>query len=50
MSKQIDVNELVNGLLDQVAQQAKEIAMLRVHLAIATKDDAEEGVAEDGND
>lgn len=30
---QIDVNQVVNSLLEQIGQQAKEIAMLKVQLA-----------------
>lgn len=33
----VDVNDLVNGLLDQVASQAREVALLRVQLALATR-------------
>lgn len=41
MSKQADANDLVNGLLETVAQQAKEIALLRVQLSVALTDDEE---------
>jgi hypothetical protein len=42
MSKQVDANDLVNGLLETVAQQAKEIALLRVQLSFALADEAPE--------
>lgn len=35
MSSQLDINDVVNGLLDQIAQQARQIAMLNVQLQIA---------------
>lgn len=46
MSEQIEVNDLVNGLLDQIANQAKEIAMLRVQLAVALKPQESAGDAD----
>lgn len=42
MSNELNVNELLNGLLDQISQQAREIALLRVQLALATREVAEE--------
>lgn len=46
MSDQIDVQDIVNGLLNQVGEQAKEIALLRIQLQIAVaKAPVEEGEA-----
>lgn len=50
MNDQLDVNDLVNGLLEQVAQQAKEIAVLRAHLMAYQKPKAAGGEEEDGNE
>ncbi len=49
MSKQIDANELINGLIDQIGEQAKEIALLKVQLSIHLKsEESEGGELEDG--
>lgn len=38
----IDVQDIVNGLLGQLGEQAKEIALLRIQLQIANKPPVEE--------
>lgn len=42
----IDANDIVNSLLGEIAEQAKQIALLRAHLASALKEPEEtpEGV------
>lgn len=35
MNSQLDANDLVNALLEQIGSQAKEIAILKAHLAQA---------------
>jgi hypothetical protein len=37
MTDQMDVNDLVNGLLDEVAEQARQLALLKIQLAVATR-------------
>jgi RNA-binding protein YhbY len=34
----MDANDLINGLLEQIAEQSKEIALLKVHLAGALRE------------
>lgn len=48
MEKTIDVNDMVNGLLECIANQAKEVALLKVQLALLSKteDAGEEEEAE----
>lgn len=43
-----NVNELINGLLEQIAQQAKENALLKVQLTLATREVAGEEDSQDG--
>lgn len=50
MSDQIDVNDLVNGLLDQISTQARELAVLRVQLTLANKQLAESAGDADGDE
>lgn len=51
MNEQLDVNDLVNGLLEQIGAQAKEIAILKAHLAAAQKvAPAKEGDDVDGDE
>jgi len=58
MNNQMDANELINGLLGQVGDQAKEVAMLKVQLVHALNQIDEltkqvepvEEVVDDGSD
>lgn len=47
---QVDVNNVINSLLDQIGQQAKEIAMLKVQIAAVnapTPEEPEKEVTDD---
>jgi hypothetical protein len=37
MADEMDVNDLVNGLLDEVADQARQLVLLKIQLAVATR-------------
>lgn len=39
MEKSIDVNDMVNGLLDCIGTQAREIALLKVQLTLLTQNE-----------
>lgn len=48
MNSQLDANDLVNALLEQIGNQAKEIAILKAHLAQAVQ--GTEVQADDGDE
>lgn len=52
MAKQIDVNDLVNGLLEQIGNLSKENAMLKVQVTFLTPTEEQEpgGDDVDGNE
>lgn len=43
MTQQFDVNDIVNGLLDQIANLSKENAMLKVQIGLITQETQEPG-------
>lgn len=45
---QIDVNDIVNGLLEQIAAQSREIAILKAQITALTK--SPEGEEANGSD